>query len=391
MTAAPTRLERPARPALRRPRRMVLGGVCAGVAQHLERPVGAIRLAAIVLALLGGGGVLLYLWLWALVPLAEEEAPRVRRSIPGATILVSLSGVAAVIALGIAHLDTARTSALVPAAVDSAALAILALVWTLVLDRADPRHDARYRRAVGAVAGGILVAEGILLLPMPHSILATVLGLVVAFIGVVILIAPRIVGLWTDLMTERTARDRESQRAEIAAHLHDSVLQTLAIIQHRAGPQSEVARLARAQERELRDWLFAGTDPFAGDAATELRTTAGELELAHPVRFEIVTVGDTADIRSGALIGAAREAMLNAARHAGGDVAVYLEVGEDAVELFVRDRGAGFDVDAVAEGRIGVRESIVGRMERSGGQATVRSDDRGTEVRLRLPLPAARA
>jgi signal transduction histidine kinase len=389
MTAAQADLA--ARPALRRPRRMVLGGVCAGVARHLERPVAVVRIAAIVLALLGGAGVLLYLWLWAFVPLDEDESPRVRRGVPGAAILVSLAGIAALAALGIAHTGITGRDALVPAVADSAVLAILALAWTLVLDRADPRHDERYRRVVGAVAGGLLVAEGLLLLPFPASALPTVLGLVVAVVGVVILIVPRIVGLWTDLMAERTARDREAQRAEIAAHLHDSVLQTLAIIQHRAGPQSEVARLARAQERELRDWLFAGTDPFAGDAATELRTTAGELELAHPVRFEVVTVGDAAEISSGALIGAAREAMLNAARHAGGDVAVYLEVGEEAVEVFVRDRGAGFDVDAVAEGRIGVRESIVGRMERAGGQATVRSDGRGTEVRLRLPLEAARA
>ena len=377
-----------ARPELRRPRRMVLGGVCAGVARHLEQPAAVVRIAAVVLAVLGGGGVLLYLWLWAFVPLDEEEAPRVRRAIPGAAILVSVAGVAALVALSAAHIGIPGAG-LIPAVVDSAVLAILALAWTLVLDRADPRHDERYRRAIGAVAGGLLVAEGLLLLPFPQSALSTVLGLVVAVVGVVILIVPRIVRLWTDLMAERTARDRESQRAEIAAHLHDSVLQTLAIIQHRAGPQSEVARLARAQERELRDWLFAGTDPFAGDAATELRTTAGALELAHPVRFEVVTVGDAAAVRSGALIGAAREAMLNAARHAGGDIAVYLEVGEEAVEVFVRDRGEGFDVDSVPEGRIGVRESIVGRMERAGGQATVRSDDRGTEVGLRLPLELA--
>ena len=391
MTAADVPRTALARPALRRPRRMALGGVCAALARHLQQPVAGVRVAMVLLTLLGGGGILLYLWLWAFVPLEDDEAPRVRRAVPGAVILVGLAGVAALAALGLAHTGAVDVNAIIPAVIDSAVLAILALAWTLVLDRADPRHDERYRRVIGAVAGGLLVAEGLLLLPFPRSALATVLGLVVAVVGVVILIVPRIVALWTDLMAERTARDREAQRAEIAAHLHDSVLQTLAIIQHRAGPQSEVARLARAQERELRDWLFAGTDPFAGDAATELRTTAGELELAYPVRFEIVTVGDAAAVRSGALIGAAREAMLNAARHAGGDVAVYLEVGEEAVELFVRDRGPGFDVDAVPEGRIGVRESIVGRMERAGGQATVRSDDRGTEVRLRLPLEAARA
>jgi signal transduction histidine kinase len=264
-----------------------------------------------------------------------------------------------------------------------------AVAWTLVLDRADPRHDDRYRRVVGIVAGAVLVVEGVLLLPSPANPVAVILGVLIAMLGVVILIVPRIVDLWTELSAERTARDREAQRAEIAAHLHDSVLQTLAIIQHRAGPQSEVARLARAQERELRDWLFAGTDPFAGDAATELRTIAGELELAHPARFDVVTVGDATEVRSAALIGAAREAMLNAARHAGGDVSVYLEVADGEVELYVRDRGAGFDTTDVPESRMGVRESIVGRMERAGGRAVVRSDGGGTEVRLSLPLAVA--
>lgn len=374
----------PARPALRRPRRMLLAGVCAGAARHLGIPVGLMRVIAVGLALLGGAGTLLYLWLWALVPLGDDEAPRVRRAIPGAAILAALSGVAATVAV------TARGGGvLLPAVVDSAVLAAVPVAWALVLDRHDPRHDERYRRVVVAVAGGVLAAEGVLLLPFPESAASTVLGVVVAVLGVVILVVPRIVRLWTDLMAERTARDRELQRAEIAAHLHDSVLQTLAIIQHRAGPQSEVARLARAQERELRDWLFAGTDPFAGDVATELRTIAAELELAHPARFDIVTVGDASSLRSAALVGAAREAMLNAARHAGGDVSVYLEVADGAAEIFVRDRGAGFDPSAVPEDRMGVRESIVGRMERAGGLATVRSDERGTEVRLRLPLTAA--
>jgi signal transduction histidine kinase len=384
MTAAPA--ARPAlapRPALLRPRRMLLAGVAAGLARHLGRPVGATRIVLGTLALAGGGGILLYLWLWALVPLEEADAPRVRRTIPGAAVLAGLAGVAAAVAIA--------GGGSVPAAVASILLAAAAVAWSLGLDRADLHLEERYRRVVGVVAGAVLVVEGVVLLPLSSGTAPTVLGVVAIVVGVVILIVPRIVGLWTDLLAERSARDREAQRSEIAAHLHDSVLQTLAIIQHRAGPQSEVARLARAQERELRDWLFAGTDPFAGDIATELRTATTELELAHPARFEVVTVGDASAIRSPALIGAAREAMLNAARHAGGDVSVYLEVAGDAVEVFVRDRGEGFDADAVPEGRIGIRESVVARMERAGGTATIRSDERGTEVALRLPLGAAAA
>src|SRR5690606_19295290 len=167
------------------------------------------------------------------------------------------------------------------------------------------------------------------------------------------------------------------------------VLQTLAIIQNRAGAGSEVARIARAQERELRDWLFAGTDPFAGDLATELRTMAAELELEYAVRIEVVTVGDVAGVESAALAGASREALVNAARHAGGEVTVYAEATPQAVEVFVRDRGAGFEPDAVPDGRLGIRESIVGRMVRAGGTAQVSSGPEGTEVQLRLPRPVA--
>jgi signal transduction histidine kinase/phage shock protein PspC (stress-responsive transcriptional regulator) len=378
-----------ARPALLRPRRMLLGGVCAATARHLGWPPPMVRLVAVVLALLGGAGILLYLWLWALVPLEDAEAPRVQRVLPGAAILAGLAGVAAATGVVLARSGGAAPTGLVPGILESALLAAAAVGWSLVLDRDDTHYERRYQRVVRTVAGALLVIEGALLLPFQANPVTAVLGLLVAVIGVVILIVPRVVGLWSDLMAERSARDREAQRAEIAAHLHDSVLQTLAIIQHRAGPQSEVARLARAQERELRDWLFAGTDPFAGDVATELRTIAAELELEHPARFEVVTVGDVAGVRNAALVGAAREAMLNAARHAGGDIAVYVEATDAAAEVFVRDRGRGFDPDAVPDGRIGVRESIIGRMERAGGRAELRSGAAGTEVHLRMPIGAA--
>ncbi|TPX00517.1 ATP-binding protein, partial [Schumannella luteola] len=198
-------------------------------------------------------------------------------------------------------------------------------------------------------------------------------------------VLPPLIARWNARAAERAALAREEQRSEIAAHLHDSVLQTLAIIQNRAGAGSEIARIARAQERELRDWLFAGTDPFAGDLATELRTMARELELAYAVRIEVVTVGEVSEVESAALAGAAREALVNAARHAGGDVTVYAEATPDTVEVFVRDRGAGFDPDAVPDGRLGIRESIVGRMTRAGGTAAVESGPEGTEVRIALP------
>lgn len=189
--------------------------------------------------------------------------------------------------------------------------------------------------------------------------------------------------------TAAESRARSEERARMAAHLHDSVLQTLALIQTRAGASSEVGRIARAQERELRDWLFAGASTTEIDLATELRDHASALELAYPVRFEIVGVGAATGSTDGALAAAAREAMLNAARHVGGAVSVYVEVAEASVDVFVRDRGAGFDLDAIPGDRLGIRESIVGRMRRAGGTAVVGAGAGGvgTEVQLSMPRP----
>ena len=204
-------------------------------------------------------------------------------------------------------------------------------------------------------------------------------GMLVGAVAVVV--APFIVQLWTDLLAQRAARVRELQRAEIAAHLHDSVLQTLALIQNRADPSSEVSRIARAQERELRDWLFAGDAPAVDDLAAELQTLAAGIELDYAVRIDVVSTGSFITGHP-SVVAAAREAMLNAAKHAGGTVSVYVESSPEAVDVFVRDRGAGFDLDALAGDRLGVKESIIGRMERAGGHATIRSLGPGTEVHL---------
>ena len=206
--------------------------------------------------------------------------------------------------------------------------------------------------------------------------------------GVALVLLPWGLKFWRDLEAERAGRVRATERAEIAAHLHDSVLQTLALIQRRAGNETDVVRLARAQERELRGWLYRDAAKEAGQLSEGINAAAAEVEdsLGHAV--EVVTVGDCAmSERHEALVQAAREAMLNAARHGGGAVSVYLEVTDAAAEVFVKDRGPGFEPDAVPADRLGVRESIVGRMNRHGGTATINSSQDGTEVRLRLPLP----
>ena len=175
----------------------------------------------------------------------------------------------------------------------------------------------------------------------------------------------------------------------MAAHLHDSVLQTLALMQRRADDPREVASLARRQERELRTWLSGRAASAAGELrlASALEAVADEVEQSHGVPVEVVAVGDCAlDERVDALIAAAREAIVNAAKFAGGStVDVYAEASDDRVAVFVRDRGPGFDPATVPEDRHGVRESIVGRMQRHGGRASISSSPGGgTEVELVL-------
>ncbi|MBC9944801.1 PspC domain-containing protein [Leucobacter sp. cx-328] len=279
------------------------------------------------------------------------------------------------------------------------ALAVLVgvgLTWWQFADRRNPERNM-VPRVLGALA---LVAAGVLMFFVtarePSAL--TVIGAAFAVLaGVALAIAPWLLRMNRELVAERSARAREEERSEIAAHLHDSVLQTLALIQQRSAPGSEVARIARGQERELREWLFRAGDGAAARerelAGEELRAHAAALEAEHAVRFEVVEVG-SAGIAPEPIIAAAREAMLNAARHAGGDVTVYLEATADTIRIDIADRGPGLDLSNLPDGRMGVRESILGRMERAGGGARiVRGPSGGTSVRLNIPrvAPAATA
>jgi len=250
--------------------------------------------------------------------------------------------------------------------------------------------------ALRLAAGLVLVVAGVILMVSGafswDVLLAGLVASAAVLAGVALVFAPWAVKYWRDLETERTGRIRERERAEIAAHLHDSVLQTLALIQNRAGSEQDVLRLARAQERELRRWLYADDPPGAGQLSAHLAAAAAAVEDEYGYPVEVVAVGDAPlDAASDALVQAARAALTNAARHAPGPVSVYLECTADRAEVFIRDRGNGFDPRDIPEDRLGVRESIVGRMKRHGGTAVIRSGPEGTEVRLALPLtrPAA--
>jgi signal transduction histidine kinase len=204
--------------------------------------------------------------------------------------------------------------------------------------------------------------------------------------GVALIAAPWALRVWSDVRHEQAERARATERADIAAHLHDSVLQTLALIQRKAGDAGAVTQLARAQERELRAWLYAGPSDSDATLATAVVEAAHEVEDLHGTPIEVVSTGDRPlDDGGQALVRAVRESLLNAVRHGAPPVSLYLEVGPSGVEAFVRDHGPGFELDDIPEDRFGVRQSILGRMDRHGGTAAVRRLDQGTEVSLRLP------
>lgn len=368
---------------------MAVAGVSSALAEHLGWSVVVVRWIFVLATAIGGAGVLLYLWLWAFVPVsapASADDPVTRRR-PIAIYLLAAGVVVGVVAIVLANVGGGWPLVTATAAI----LLGSAAAWTIAIDATDPaRHDQTALGVRMGAAAALVLFGGFMLIARdarPDAVTAA-FAVVVIVAGVGVVLAPAIVNVWTIRMAERATRVREEQRAEIAAHLHDSVLQSLALIQNRAGASTEVARIARAQERELRDWLFAGTTTTEGDLATELRELASVIELEYPVRIDFVTAGGSEAVSNSAVFGAVREAMLNAARHAGGDVSVYLEATARTIDVWVRDRGPGLDLDALPSGRLGIRESILGRMARAGGTATVRpgAGGEGTEVHVHLQL-----
>jgi phage shock protein PspC (stress-responsive transcriptional regulator) len=244
----------------------------------------------------------------------------------------------------------------------------------------------------GGFGVALVVGAGLLFLQANGALSGArdfVLAIVVVVLGLGLILAPFWLRLARGLSEERNERIRSQERAEVAAHLHDSVLQTLALVQKRADDPRAVATLARRQERELRTWLSGAPEARPDDClADALRAAAAETEEAHGVPIEVITVGDhDLDDRHRALVGATREALANAVRHSGSDepITLFAEVVDGRTEVFVRDRGRGFDPDTVPEDRRGVRESIIGRMARHGGRGAVHSTPgQGTEVELIL-------
>lgn len=375
------------RPPLTRDRDCLVAGVSAGLARHLGVRVGLVRALFLALTLCGGAGILLYAWCWAFTPWSEgEEAPT--RRVPVAWLLLAPAGVGILVVLAWRGGSDWLSGSIPP---DLAAVVVGGTVgfatgaglWATLIDRTDTARGPRHTMTVRILALVLLALLFTVLLswPVARSGVALVL---LPLAGLAAVISSALIPRWRELSGERVRRIREEQRSQMAAHLHDSVLQTLALIQNRAGASSEAARLARAQERELRAWLYDGDAPADSDLPTDLRDYAGALELDYPVRIDVVSAGLSTERASGELAAAAREAILNAARHAGGDISVYIEGSAAGVDVFIRDRGEGFDLDDVPSDRLGVRESIIGRMRRAGGTGAVRSDANGTEVHLSI-------
>lgn len=342
----------------------VIAGVCAGIAQSLAVDVTLVRLVFALLALAGGAGIVLYLALWLYNRSAKPWLVVLAVVIAGSLLLhaVGLSDRAvagvALIAAGLALAWRRGGSFRSDAPISYGGLALAAGGAVLLLSGGSP--DAAIL-APGAVAGALLMVAG-----------------------------PWLWRLAIERDAERAARIRTEERAEVAARVHDSVLQTLAVIQRHAEDPRRVAAIARRQERELRGWLYADR-PIGDETASlvsALSAAAADVEELHGVRVELASAGDCpVDDRVGAVVLAAREAMTNAAKFAGvEEIDVYAEVDDESVAVFVRDRGAGFDRAAVPEGRRGIAESIEARLERAGGRATIVTEpDAGTEVELRLP------
>ncbi|GAA4726301.1 ATP-binding protein [Pedococcus ginsenosidimutans] len=424
--AAPTAAERrAARPTLTRPAEgRVIAGVAAGLAQHLGWSVRWVRILFVVLSIPTGAGLVAYVFLWALTPLSRGGQVDGRRgpvdpadpaAVAGgratgvpvleaerdATRVLLVGGLMLAVGLVVVAQNAglnARLGILLPLLVVAAG-AVLA--WSQLDDRQRGRwlgaeSGTRRFSAARLVFGGVLALAGLVIMATRGRSLEAIwdigAAVVAVLAGIALVAAPWGLRFWSDLRHEQAERARATERADIAAHLHDSVLQTLALIQRKADDPAAVNQLARAQERELRAWLYAGPADSDATLAAAVAEVAHEVEDLHGTPIDVVSTGDRPLDDGGlALSRAVREALLNAVRHGEPPVSLYLEVGPLGVEAFVRDHGPGFELEEVPEDRLGVRQSILGRMERHGGTARMRRLEHGTEVVLTLPpaVPAA--
>jgi signal transduction histidine kinase len=396
--------DQPARPTrlfTRSNHQRLVSGVAGGFAERVGVDPLVVRLSLVLLTLAGGAGLFLYLLAWAVSASAEDQPTvvAIQKISIDRTIAIGCFAVAALILLRSIGLWSGD-ALMFPAAV-------LAIGTTALWSFGPSKRRLPYRSPVDAllaggrvtvwrvVIGAALVLVGLISLAARGGgaedlrRAASAVGLATA--GAAVAIGPVIGRLSREAADERRERIRSETRAEVAAHLHDSVLQTLAMIQRNSNDPRRMISLARRQERELRTWLYGSHDALSPPTtlARAIDTVSEEVEGGHDVRIDTVIVGDLVlDESLEGLVAAVREATLNAAKHAGAaEIAVYVEVEHGQVTAFVRDRGRGFTLAAVPADRQGIRGSIQARIVRLGGTAEIYSEPgSGTEVQIQLPL-----
>lgn len=377
----------------------LLGGVAQGLAAQLKLDPVVIRLMFLLLSVLDGVGVVAYAVLWMITPRRPYEGQQTPQR--------DWSQLAAFAAIGVALFAFGWLTGASKGGIAMLPFAVCGIGGLILWQQADPERRKnwvsgatksigknRVRTLLGVAlvvigAIGFLAAQGQLDAAKPGLLFT-----VVVVGGLAVIATPWLAGLWKELQLERRERIRQEERAEVAAMVHDSVLHTLTLIQRVAHDPREVTRLARSQERDLRNWLYQPAQDADANLAAAVRRIAAEEEDAHGVPIEVVCVGDV-DLdsggRLGAMLKASRQAMVNAAKYSGSpSISVYAEVEDAQVTIFVKDRGKGFDLDEVPLDRMGIRESIIGRMERHGGAARLRTaPGEGTEVMLTMKMEKA--
>lgn len=378
----------------RQPDGRMLGGVATGLAAYFGWNLTIVRWVLVVLSGVGGLGLLVYAVLWMFTPLAAAAPKRQQFGAQPRQqyLLIALAAV-----LGVSALSFLTGFKLLPTVALLLGGTGVMAAW-FAMDKGVA--TLRSRGGVIVAAGALLVLSGVIVLVVrwesTRALTSALAAVLLTLGGIGALAVPLWLRLWEALTTAQREEAAANERAEIASRLHDSVLQTLALIQKSADNPPEVRRLARGQERQLRNWLFSDSaKPLTAESIfAALELACGEVEDLYGVEMKLVTVG--ADVpmadRLLSLVMAAREAMVNAAKHAGvSSVDVYAESLAGTVEVFVRDRGVGFDPEAIPADRHGVRDSIRARVERAGGRVSIHSaPGRGTEVHVSLgDVPAA--
>ena len=418
MTSIPEPLL-PARMPLTRPKRgRWLTGVCKGIALHLGISVMWVRLAFIALTCLYGAGIIAYVFLWIFMPAGDPQAVASAEHIPVEQAPLARGNQPAQAgvedtAVSAESLSEAIQRAPKPALVELAGFVLLTIGLLLVGTGADSQLIIPLLLGLAGIA-----LAWMNLSPNGTQLLSMLGGIALIFIGWAIYVSnvtyvgwgtsPRRIMLsgfimiacivlavmpWANAMLQRLSREqalkeREEERADMTAHLHDGVLQTLALIQLHFEDPSTVFTLARGQERELREWLYQERSTSDRSVSAGLKQIAAEVEDEHGKPIEVVTVGDAhPSAQTDALLDATRQALVNAVTHGSEPVSLYCEATDTTVEVFVRDHGEGFDIDAIPPDRLGIRESIIGRIKRRGGTVEIVSRAGwGTEVRMHMPI-----